>query len=118
MMGNKVVEAREWLSRHVSPDEFGAQIELAVERGGVVYMAPDCFLTGAPAADDPRTLVVFFQCSDIRRLCRVLRATGYERVRYQRTKNTEWVTREVADFEKKLALADMIYEHRREDAGL
>ena len=80
---NKVQEAMDFLeSRAVG--SFAHVIEYALEHGGVVHCAPDCFLAGVPCEDDGLCLNVLFQCSDLFALRRVLVALPYERVRWRR----------------------------------
>lgn len=106
---NAVSKASQWLTEHYGPKEFGDQIEAAISLGGVVVMHPDCFLTGFPDPNDRDCLIVTFQTSVITRLCRVLQGLGFKRVKYQRTKNTEWVTRDVAHFARHMKLGESFY---------
>lgn len=80
---NKVQEAMDFLEAR-QEGSFAGVIEYALERGGVVHAAPDCFMCGVPCEDAPGVLHVVFQCSYLPALRRVLCALPYERVRWRR----------------------------------
>lgn len=80
---NKIVEAMEFLEGRCE-GAFGNVIQYALERGGVVHAAADCFLVGVPCDDAAGTLNVVFQCSYLPALRRVLLALPFERVRWRR----------------------------------
>lgn len=100
---SKVEEAMVFMEAREA-GSFGALIEYALEKGGVVHAAPDCFMVGVPCEDEPRVLEVLFQCSYLPALRRVLCALmpEYERVRWQRgyTGRASYGVREraIADF--------------------
>lgn len=83
MCMNKTEEARVFLEG-VREGAFAAVIERCLGAGGVVHLAPDCFLAGERCADDEGCLHVVFQCSHLPALRRVLLALPYERVRWRR----------------------------------
>lgn len=100
---NKVTEAMEFLEAKQT-GSFGGLIEYALDRGGLVHAAQDCFLVAEPCEDDPKCLHVLFQCSHLPALRRVLCALPYERVRWRRDfgHGDQYGTREraIADFSR------------------
>lgn len=89
---------------------FAGLIEHALESGGVVHAAPDCFFVGVPS-DTEGVLEVLFQCSHLPALRRVLCALmpKYERVRWKRE-----FTGRASYGERERAIADFC---RHEDFG-
>jgi len=80
---SKVDEAMAFLEARQA-GSFAGVIEYALDRGGVVHCAPDCFMCGVPVEGDAGCFEVVFQCSHLPALRRVLCALPYERVRWRR----------------------------------
>ena len=99
---NKVDEAMAFLERW-QEGLFAGLIEHALDRGGVVHAAPDCFFVGVPTETEG-VMEVLFQCSELPALRRVLCALmpKYTRVRWKRefTGRASYGERErdIADF--------------------
>lgn len=96
---SKVQEAMDYLEARQA-GSFAGLIEYALESGGVVHCAPECFLCGVPCEDAPGVLHVLFQCSYLPALRRVLCALPYERVRWRRDFKGGYAEREraISDF--------------------
>lgn len=73
------LEARE-------PGLYHTLIRTAIECGGIIHSAPDCFCLAIPAPDDPRTVIILFQCSCLPSLWRLAKMYRhrFDKVRFRR----------------------------------
>lgn len=73
------LEARE-------PGLYHTLIRTAIASNGIIHSAPDCFCLAIPAPDDPRTVVILFQCSELPALWRLAKMyrSHFHKVRFRR----------------------------------
>ncbi|MBR5895585.1 MAG: hypothetical protein IKZ13_08600 [Akkermansia sp.] len=116
MEENRVVKGRAYLEAF-APGSFAAVCDLAMARGGVLHMAPECFLAGYPCEDDAACLHVVFQCSELPALYRLLCALPYERVEWRRDfghgVHYGVRRREIKDWGRKLSFAERMYDKEK-----
>lgn len=55
----------------ISPGSYAALIRFALEQGGIIHAAPDCFCIAVPDGSDPQTVHILFQCSRLASLWRL-----------------------------------------------
>lgn len=82
---NCVTRAYEFLEER-EPGLFNILIRHAMTNDGVIHAAPDCFFIGVPAEDDPRAVVVLFQCSELPALWRLaaMYRERFDTIRFRR----------------------------------
>lgn len=70
----------------IQPGSYAALIRHTLKQGGIIHATPDCFCLAVPAADDPHTLLILFQCSQLPALWRLARmySPQYTHIRYRR----------------------------------
>lgn len=108
---NKTIKAREFLEARQA-GAFENLCEFTMVKGGVLHMAPDCFMAGVPCEDDERCLHVVFQCSELPALYRQLCALPYDSVEWRRdfghSEQYGCRRRRIADWGRKLGLAERL----------
>lgn len=96
------LEARE-------PGLYNGLVRTTLECNGIVHAAPDCFCLAIPAPDDPRTVVILFQCSALPALWRLamMYCLRFDKVRFRRDFKNGYPERSVpmARFMRKAKLA-------------
>jgi hypothetical protein len=93
-MKNHTTEAYEFLEAR-KPGLFRELIGECVARGGVYHASPECFLIGIPDPDDPETVIIMFQCSDLEYMWRlgVMYSDRFKRVKWRRDFKNKYATR-------------------------
>lgn len=105
---NKTIEARMYLEA-LEEGAFERVCDAAMAYNGVLVMTPECFLAAAPVSKEPGVLHVFFQCSELPALYRVLCALPYEVVEWRRdfghSESYGTRRRRISEWGRKLGLA-------------
>ncbi|MBR5184808.1 MAG: hypothetical protein IKW19_00780 [Akkermansia sp.] len=114
---NKVIQGRAFLEARAQ-GAFEALCDYMVVAGGVLHMAPDCLLAGYELPEEAGVFHVVFQCSELPALYRELVATGCEWVEWRReydhSSSYGLKRRRVADFGRKLGLAEILNSKKKE----
>lgn len=91
------------------PGLYHRLVRTTLECNGIVHAAPDCFCLAVPAPDDPRTVVILFQCSELPALWKLAKMYRhrFDKVRFRRDFKNRYPERTVhiARFMRKARLA-------------
>lgn len=94
------------------PGLYSTLIRATMAGGGIIHSAPDCFCLAIPAPDDPHTVVILFQCSELPSLWRLAKMYRhrFDKVRFRRDFKNRYPERTVriSRFMKKTRLAAMV----------